>query len=147
MKNDLALQRLLKESHLLDAGAFNGKVSAPEGRSRLKSLDLRIQDLGGRKSISEQEKMPLSHRKGITAKAAGRDSRRRKEAADNGVVLEKARTAIKSAKRRERSVGGPTVGKFTGGTLKLSSRDVRSIEGPKQRVSGGRKGRMGRLLP
>jgi hypothetical protein len=147
LKNDLALQRLLKESHLLDAGAFNGKVSAPEGRSRLKSLDLRIRDLGAKKSISEQEKMPLSHRKGISAKAASREGRRRKEAAENGVVLEKARTAIKSAQRRERGAGGPTVGKFKGGTLKLSSRDVRSIEGPKQRGSGGRKGRMGKLLP
>ncbi len=103
LKNDLALQRLLKESHLLDASAFSGKVSAPEGRSRLKSLDLRIQDLGAKKSISEQEKMPLSHRKGILAKAAGREGSRRKEAAENGIVLEKARSAIKSteAERKE----------------------------------------------
>ena len=107
-----------------------------------------MQDLGAKKSISKQEKMPLSHRKGISAKATSREGRRRKEASENGVVLEKARSAIKSAKRRERSVGGPTVGNFKGGTLKLSSRDVRSIEGPKQRgSSGGRKGRMGRLLP
>jgi hypothetical protein len=141
LKNDLALQRLLKESHLLDPSTFKGKVSVPEGKSRLKSLDLRLQDLGAKKSVSEQQNMPLSHRKGIAAKVTDREERRRKQAAENGVVLEKARSAIKTAKRRERSVGGPTVGKFNGGTLKLSSRDVKSIQGPKQRDSRRRKGR------
>jgi hypothetical protein len=141
LKNDLALQRLLKESHLLDPSTFKGKASAPEGKSRLKSLDLRLQDLGARKSVSEQQKMPLSHRKGIAAKVTDREERRRKEAAENGVVLEKAKSALKAAKRRERSVGGPIVGKFNGGTLKLSSRDVKSIQGPKRRDIGSRRGR------
>lgn len=85
--------------------------------------------------------MPLSHRKGISSKASEREQRRRREATENGVVLEKAKATIASAKRRERSVGGPTVGKFKGGTLKLSSRDVKSIEGPKWSGSGRRRGR------
>ena len=33
-------------------------------------------------------------------------------------------------KRRERGVGGPGIGKMQGGTLKLSSRDVKNIQGP-----------------
>lgn len=141
VKNDLALQRLLKESHLLDPSTFAGKVSAPEGKSRLKSLDLRLQDLGAKQSISKQQKMPPSHRKGIAAKAIDREEKRRREATENGVVLEKAKSVLKTPKRRERAVGGPTVGKFSGGTLKLSSRDVKSIQGSKQEDSGRRKGR------
>lgn len=104
---------------------------------------MRIQDLGAKKSISEQEKMPLSHRRGIAAKATDREDRRRKEAAENGVILERAKGKGRSkpTQRRERSVGGPGVGKFKGGTLKLSSKDVKSIQGPKDRGLGKRKDR------
>ena len=135
LKHDLALQRLLKESHLLDASSFNGTTAMPEGKTRLRALDLRLHELGAKKSASEQEKMPLAHRKGIKAKAANRDASRRKEATENGVILEKVKMARAPEKRRERGVSAPSVGKFKGGTLKLSSRDVRSIEGPKQRSS------------
>ncbi|KAI6891536.1 hypothetical protein KC318_g15553 [Hortaea werneckii] len=91
LKHDLALQRLLKESHLLDPSSFDGTNTAPEGKSRLKALDMRLQDLGAKKGTLEQEKMPLSHRKGIKAKAANREVARRKDAAENGIILEKAK--------------------------------------------------------
>lgn len=140
LKHDLALQRLLKESHLLDPSTFSAKNSAPEGKGRLKALDLRLQDLGAKNSLSAQDKMPIAHRQGIKSKAVGREEKRRKDAAENGVVLERARHAAKDLKRRERSVGGPTVGKFRGGTLQLSGRDLRDIQGPKTRGKG-KKGR------
>lgn len=136
LKHDLALQRLLKESHLLDRSTANRSTAVPEGKDRIKALDLRLHDLGAKKAVSEQKNMPLAHRKGIVAKATNREASRRKEAAENGIVLEKARLAAKPEKRRERSVSTPTVGKFQSGTLKLSSRDVRSIEGPRQRAGG-----------
>ena len=85
--------------------------------------------------------MPLSHRKGILTKAATREDKRRKNAVENGIILEKFKLAPKVEKRRERSIGGPAVGKFRGGTLKLSSKDVRSIEGRKQSGLKPRKGR------
>lgn len=99
-------------------------------------MDSRLQGLGAKKAILEQEKMPLSHRKGIKAKAADRETTRRKEAVENGVILERFKTAPKAEKRRERGIAPPSIGKFKGGTLKLSSRDVKSLEGPKQRVGG-----------
>lgn len=80
--------------------------------------------------------MPIAHRKGIVAKAAGREATRRKEAVENGIILEKAKLAARPEQRRERGIAAPGVGKFRGGTLKLSSRDVKSIEGPKQRMGG-----------
>ncbi|KAK0259500.1 pre-rRNA processing and 40S ribosomal subunit assembly [Friedmanniomyces endolithicus] len=139
LKHDLALQRLLKESHLLDHSSTKNSAVVPEGKVRVKALDLRLRDLGAKQSLSEQKTMPLAHRKGIKAKAAGRETARRKEAVENGVILEKVRTSAQPQKRRERGIGAPSIGKFRGGTLKLSSHDVKSIE--RSRLQGGSKGR------
>ncbi|KAL2013544.1 hypothetical protein VTN00DRAFT_1069 [Thermoascus crustaceus] len=134
LKNDLALQRLLKESHLLEsADDLN-----PTGKNRHKAIDLRIQSLGAKTSLYTQEKMPMSHRKGIIAKAAKKEEKRRQEARENGIILEKPTVKPKNNnKRRERGVGGPSVGKFAGGTLKLNKVDVMRIQGP-SRVSKGK---------
>lgn len=143
IKNDLALQRLLKESHLLDPASSRASAG-PQGKGRLKALDMRLQDLGAKASILQQEKMPSAIRKGIAAKSANREVTRRKEAAENGVILERAKAVIKpqQQQRRERGIGGPGVGKFRGGTLKLSSSDVKGIQGSGSRKSGGgKKGR------
>ncbi|KAK5115913.1 hypothetical protein LTR62_000369 [Meristemomyces frigidus] len=135
LKQDLALQRLLKESHLLESSSFSGaSASGPEGKSRLKALDLRLKDLGAKKAASEQVKMPAAHRKGIAAKATSREAARRKEATENGIVLEKVKRGFEPAAKRERTVGVPSVGKFKGGTLRLSSKDVKAIEGPRKKV-------------
>lgn len=133
LKNDLALQRLLKESHLLESAS----ELAPTGKNRHKALDLRMQNLGAKSSLYQQ-KMPSSHRRGIKAKVATKDEKRRREARENGIVLEKptAKAKPSSTKKRERGVGGPSVGKFSGGTLNLSQRDINAITG-----SGRKKGR------
>ena len=143
LKHDLALQRLLKESHLLDSAAFSNSPSAgPEGKLRIKALDLRLQSLGAKQSLAEQQKMPLAHRKGIKEKSTAREAARRKEAAENGIILEKAKASMGPTKKfRQKGVDAPSVGKFRGGTLKLSAKDVRSIEGPKVGGKGQRKGR------
>lgn len=75
--------------------------------------------------------MPPSHRRGIIAKAAQKEASRRKEAEENGIILEKE-TKERRAKRvkRDPGVGGPTVGKFSNGTLKLGRRDINDIQGP-----------------
>ena len=87
-----------------------------------------------------QEKMPVAHRKGILAKAANRETIRRKEAQENGIILEKAGKPRAGGGRRERGVDVPAVGKFRGGTLKLSKEDIINIQGSGR--SGGRgKGR------
>ena len=141
MKNDLALQRLLKESHLLDPNAFKSQAASTPGRGRLKALDLRMKDLGAKESISKQRNMPQSHRRGIIAKTTDREDKRRRDAAENGVILERVKGKGQVAKQRQRSIGGPGVGKFKSGTLKLSSKDVRSITGPAPKSM--RKGRQG----
>lgn len=83
--------------------------------------------------------MPISHRKGIVAKETEREEKRRREARENGIILEKAKMKSKKGSdgKRERGVGGPVVGKFSGGTLRLSKRDIHDIEGPKRTLSSG----------
>jgi hypothetical protein len=138
LKNDLALQRLLTESHLLDNTHQNSSLEAT-GKNRLRALDIRMQSLGAKTSVFDGGKMPMAMRQGITAHRADKEEKRRREARENGIVLEREKRVKKFEGRRERGVGGPVVGKFKGGMLTLSKRDVRSIEGPRE-SSGGRKG-------
>lgn len=135
LKKDLELQRLLKESHLLD---FKSSLSHV-GQNRHKALDLRLQDMGSNSSIFVQQKMPLAQRKGINAKAVERDETRRRQAQENGIILEKAlKRKNKESCNRQRGIGAPSIGKFQGGMLKLSKKDVTDIEGPKKQARGRR---------
>ena len=129
LKKDIALQRLLKESHLLETRSS----LSHEGQNRHKAQDLRLQDLGSKSSVFEQRKMPQAQRKGIKAKSAEREELRRRQAQENGIILEKAlKGPSKESNNRQRGIGAPSVGKFQGGMLKLSKRDVAQIEGPKK---------------
>ncbi|KAF2238633.1 hypothetical protein EV356DRAFT_529085 [Viridothelium virens] len=136
LKNDLALQRLLRESHLLEASSG----SDLSGHRRHKAIDLRLASLGAKKPALQQDKMPMAHRKGIIAKAQAREGKRRREAQENGIILEKAVKAKKKMEgKRERGIGAPGVGSFRGGTLVLSRRDVASIRGPRGTVNNNGK--------
>ena len=176
LANDLELQRLISESHLL-AGAFrlpstfstasgatstvgsasdvssSSKSSQPfaAGRLRQRATDLRIQAVANKargdasaagtvtvsqasESIFTQAKMPMAMRKGIASKAASRESKRRQEARESGIVLERpaAKPVSKSAAKRMRAVDAPAVGRMHGSELRLRDKDVRAIEGPKR---------------
>ena len=89
--------------------------------------------MGSKSSVFAQRNMPLAQRKGIAAKATKKEELRRREARENGIVLEKAaKSKKKDGNMRQRSIGAPSVGKFQGGMLKLGKRDVAEIEGPKK---------------
>ena len=135
LKKDLALQRLLKESHLLDPQ----NSLSHSGQNRHKALDLRLQDLGSKSSVFKQKNMPLAQRRGIKVKAAGKEENRRRTAQENGIILEKeVKGKRKDHSKRQRGIGAPSVGKFQGGMLKLSKKDIAEIEWPSQ-TSRGRK--------
>jgi hypothetical protein len=136
LKHDLSLQRLLTESHLLDSA----DDLAPTGKNRLKALDLRMQSLGAKDSLYAQNKMPTAHRRGIKAKAATKDEKRRREAKENGIILEKPNKVTKSSNnsRRERGVNGASVGKFSSGTLNLNKQDIERVQASGRRMMGGR---------
>ena len=131
LRKDLELQRLLKESHLLQPQSS----LVVSGKNRHKAVDLRLQDLGSKTSIYAQQKIPMAHSKGIAAKAAEKDRARRREAEENGIILEKAAKPKKGGTdRRQRALGLPSVGRFHGGMLRLSKKDVADIQGPKAPV-------------
>ncbi|KAF1915698.1 hypothetical protein BDU57DRAFT_280352 [Ampelomyces quisqualis] len=145
LKNDLALQKLLRESHFLSASASSSGTSTPTlsatGKSRHKSTDLHLQSLGAKGSVFAQKKMPMAQRKHMTQKARLSDEKRRTQAKEAGIILERPAMGKPAAKRddhrkRDQTVGLPSVGKFRGGTLNLSKKDVRSITG-----GGGSRGK------
>ncbi|KAI9166779.1 Protein FAF1 [Paramyrothecium foliicola] len=147
LKQDLELRRLLSESHLLSAlnqsssSHASGEPKAfATGRTRKKATDMRIQALGSKTSILKQEKMPMNIRKGIAAVATARETKRRREAKENGVILEReAPKKSKRERRRDPGVDRPGIGRLSGASLKLSDRDIKSIEGT--RDTFGRRGR------
>ncbi|KAL1608149.1 pre-rRNA processing and 40S ribosomal subunit assembly [Paraconiothyrium brasiliense] len=145
MKNDLELQKLLRESHILSSNAPTYSTRTGSTRetndARHKLTDLHIQSLGAKKSIFAQKSMPMSHRKGINAKTKMRDNRRRAEAKENGITLEKEQRVKKAVGKRDRGVGAPSVGKFKGGTLTLSKKELRGLTSSAGDKSKGTKGR------
>lgn len=159
LANDLALQRLISESHILSAsnpfnsigssasgGGADGKTFT-EGRTRKLTTDLRLQKLGSKESIFKQQKMPMCMRKGINTAKQEREAKRRREAKENGIILETAQKKGGSSKKRSKGRGGvavdmPGMGKFRNGELRLSNREVKAVEMEGKRFdSGGKKRR------
>ncbi|KAI2626644.1 hypothetical protein GGR54DRAFT_591739 [Hypoxylon sp. NC1633] len=145
LKNDLALQRLLSESHLFAGSQGQGEGSTEhKGRNRHLATDLRLAALGSKASIYKQAKMPMAHRKGIVAAADARETKRRREARENGIILERpaSQGSVKGkgqVRKREKAVDAPAVGRLRNGMLKLSRKDINEIQGD-DRASKGRGG-------
>ena len=150
LKNDLALQKLLRDSHILSASSSGASTPTltTSGAARHKSTDLHLQSLGARGSVFTQKKMPMSQRKHMATVARTTEAKRRHEAREGGIILEKEkREPKKDERKRERSVGGPSIGRFKGGTLSLSKKDVRSITGGPGSQGGKGKGAKGKGKP
>ncbi len=94
--------------------------------------------MGREAAVPKQAKMPMAMRKGIAQHAFKREEKRRREARESGIVLERkgGKTAGKTGKtgqgrrRGEAPVDLPGVGKMRGAELRISARDARSIQGP-----------------
>ena len=136
LKNDQALQKLLRESHLLSASSSGTSTPtlSTTGIARHKSTDLHLQSLGAKGSVFTQKKMPMAQRKHMIQKARTTEEKRRAAAKEAGIILERPTMGSSAGKRdasrkRDQAVGLPSVGKFRGGTLNLSKKDVRSITG------------------
>jgi hypothetical protein len=91
-----------------------------------------------------KQRMGMSMRKGILAAEATREAKRRREARENGIVLE--RETKGRGRRKHRDGGGgavdlPAVGRMRGAELRLSSRDIKSVEGggPRRPMRGSSK--------
>jgi hypothetical protein len=106
---------------------------------------MRVQALGAKGSILTQDKMPMGMRKGIVSTAAAKESKRRREARENGVILEREVKKAKTSKkgRGERPVDLPGVGRMRGAELKVSAREAKaiadSVRRPAEKGRGKRK--------
>ncbi|ESU13548.1 hypothetical protein FGSG_07309 [Fusarium graminearum PH-1] len=146
LAQDLELRRLIAESHLLAPTiSASGTTVTPKtfaaGRTRQKATDMRVQALGSKVSIHKQEKMPMNMRKGIVAAAEARETKRRREAKENGIILERETGKKKGRqdRRRDMAVDRPGIGRLRGAELRLSDKDIKGIEGT--RDTFGRRGR------
>lgn len=151
LKKDLELSRLIQESHLLSKNSAAAQQPAKQDyQGRLKTTESRLAALGAKDTVLKQRNVPNTIRYGIKNKEREREQKRRKEAQENGIVLEKAQAKKRGntmEKKRERSVGNPGVGKFKGGTLTLGKRDLSKLTTPKSALMKGRKGRKGGAQP
>lgn len=105
MENDLKLQRLLSESHILagkldysgaDVTLQTLDYEDPTGKARRRVLDSRIRSAAALNSKTgglpqRLEKMPMDMRKGMVKTRDERISRYEQEARDAGIVLAKVR--------------------------------------------------------
>ncbi|KAI6782162.1 uncharacterized protein J7T54_002399 [Emericellopsis cladophorae] len=146
LANDLELRRLLSESHLLAApksSSFAEPKPFTSGKVRKKATDMRVQALGSKSSILTQDNVPMAIRKGMNSAREERESKRRREAKENGIILERPQNG--KQKERKRDFGGgvdrPGVGRMKGAQLTISDRDIQRVEG--SRDVFGRSGKAG----
>lgn len=112
------------------------------GRTARKTTDLRVQALGAKGSILDQEKMPMFMRKGIVSTAAAREDKRRREARENGIILEREVKKAKTSKKKgrgDRPVDLPAVGRMRGAELRVSAREAKAIAASVKRPAERRK--------
>ena len=121
IQNDIALQRLLRESNLLVEYA----AREDPGRLRHLTLESRISHLGGKEE--SKPNIPLRIRKGIETAKKRREEKKEREASEAGILIPVKRKP-KPQKTRERGLKTASgVGKFENGMLKVSERDIRRI--------------------
>jgi hypothetical protein len=121
LQNDIALQRLLRESNLLSEHA----TKDDPGRLRHLTLDARISHLGG-KEVTKGN-VPLRIRKGIQTAKKTRQEKGEQEAKEAGILMPVKRKA-KASKPRERGLNtASAVGKFKNGMLKINEREIRRV--------------------
>lgn len=137
LDNDLALQRLIKESHILaEAGLSGVDISTGiTGKARHKTLESRLDDLGVKKTKTQQ--MPMNMRKGMTAKQQERHERHVKNSREAGIILARSEVtkAPKKQVKRERGLKIASVGRETRHGLIISKSEIAKYSG----TGGGKK--------
>jgi hypothetical protein len=146
LKNDLELNRLIKESRIL-AEAEN-QVSHYSGaeisldaeynpKAKLKILEMRLDEIGSKRKRSET--IPMNIRKGIVAKKHERQAKYDEYAKEAGIVQARPIKSGKNSQRRVRGLQIQTVGKSTKHGHIVSSKEI--AERTTKRVDKRKRGR------
>lgn len=136
LENDLKLQRLLQESHILankveysgaDVTLQTLDFEAPTGNARKRTLDSRLRNISSVNSSTKGlpktlEKMPMSMRKGMIASRERQIAKYEEEARNAGIILSK----VKKGELRDIKQGkGSTSASDRLGTGKRAPRKIR----------------------
>lgn len=136
LENDIKLQRLLQESHILSKQVeYSGAdvtlqtldYEEPTGKARKKALTSRIRELSSVNSSTnglpkKLEKMPMSMRKGMIQSREKKIAKYEQEAKDAGIILSK----VKKGELRDLDIGrGSTFASDRLGTGKKQVQRVR----------------------
>lgn len=92
LRNDIELQRFLKESHLISAFQTDKNTihdSELHGKARARTLETRLQSLSATNAVRQRtlETVPMNIRKGMVKKHKERITKYESEARDAGTVL------------------------------------------------------------
>lgn len=136
LKNDLELQRLIEESHILhEQQEFTGadiSVGDPMesiGKNRIKILEARLAKAGGKKKV---EKMPMAIAKGVKAKAKERAETHKSRAREAGIVLAHEKK-VRKQRVHDRGLKINSVGKATAHGVSVSERDIARVQNKTRR--------------
>ncbi|CUM52609.1 uncharacterized protein AC631_00635 [Debaryomyces fabryi] len=136
LENDLKLQRLLQESHILankveysgaDVTLQTLDFEAPTGNARKRTLDSRLRSISSINSSTKGlpktlEKMPMSMRKGMIASRERQIAKYEEEARNAGIILSK----VKKGELRDIKQGkGSTLASDRLGTGKKAPKRIR----------------------
>lgn len=169
LENDVKLQRLLQESHILshdlkysgaDVTLQTLDYEEPTGKARKKALTSRIRNLSDTKPI-KLEKMPMSMRKGMIRSREKKIAKYEEDAKNAGIILSKVKkgelrdlnmgkgstfqsdrlgTGVKKVNRvRDRGLKIHSIGKSTKNGLIISKKEIERINGGRSSTTKGRR--------
>ncbi|OLL22794.1 hypothetical protein NEOLI_004687 [Neolecta irregularis DAH-3] len=125
LKHDVALQRLLRESHLLHKEASSERGLELTGKSRIKALEQYATSLGGK---VKADRTPMRIKRGIKEKAQKRKEKNAREAMEAGIVTSKEKKVKKRVFKKNSGLDNlHRVGKFKGGTLSINESEIRRV--------------------
>lgn len=136
LKNDLELQRLIEESHILqEQQEFSGasiSIGDPMesiGKNRIKILEARMAKAGAKKKT---EKMPMAIAKGIKNKAKERSDTHKFRAKESGIVLAREKK-VRKQRVHDKGLKINSVGKSTAHGVTVSQRDIARVQSKTRR--------------
>lgn len=144
LKNDLELQRLIEESHILHEGQqysgadISGATDPMDtiGKSRLKVMNARLSKAGAKQKTA---RIPQAMSVGIRDKAAERQRKYKEEARNAGIIIAKDRHAKSKNTTRDKGLKINSVGKASQYGIHVSAADIARLTS-----KGKPKGKKGR---
>lgn len=152
LNDDLALQRMISESHILHERPKGQEFSGADisgaqdplenaGKLRLKILEHRLGQAGGGQ---RGQRMPQAMAVGIKKKSASRKQKTKEEARDAGIILAKERFAKSKNRVRDKGLKINAIGKASEHGIYVSPAEIARMTSRRGGASRGR-GRGGKF--